>query len=115
MRVDVHPPLSPRAPVAQLAPRRRRQGIEHCQRPFEIAVRRLFGGGGHTPVTFAFDAPSDGPVTRVHRQIALGDVPRGRYVLSVRITDPATGVTLTQQRRFEVLSRESVDRRAGLP
>jgi GWxTD domain-containing protein len=79
------------------------------------AIARLFGGGGRTPVTFGFDATSDGPVTRVHRQIAMGDVPRGRYVLSVRITHPTTGVTLTQRHRFEVLPHESVDRRRGLP
>jgi hypothetical protein len=79
------------------------------------AIARLFGGGGRAPVTFDFDAPSDGLITRVHRQIALGDVPRGRYVLSVRITHPTTGATLTQRQRFEVLPQESVDRRGGVP
>ena len=46
------------------------------------AIAHLFGGGARGPVVFGFDAPSDGPVTRVHRRLELRDVPRGQYVLS---------------------------------
>ncbi len=73
--------------------------------------RSLFGallhlfGGARAPVVLGFDAPSDGPVTRVHRRLELRDVTRGQYVLSLRISDPATGVALTQRRRFTVVPR----------
>ena len=68
------------------------------------ALAHLFGGGARAPVVFGFDAPSDGPVTRVHRRLELRDVPRGQYVLSVRISDPASGRALTQRQRFAVVS-----------
>ncbi len=68
-------------------------------------VGRIFGGGSRAPVSLDFDAPSDGPVTRVHRRLDLRDVSRGTYVLSVRITDPATGTSLTRRQRFTVVSR----------
>ena len=67
------------------------------------AIAHLFGGGARGPVVFGFDAPSDGPVTRVHRRLELRDVPRGQYVLSVRISDPASGRALTQRQRFAVV------------
>lgn len=66
---------------------------------------RLFGGKKEGPVTLSFDAASDGPITHVHRQIALRDVPRGRYVLSVRITHPASGMTVTQEQALDVVGR----------
>ena len=74
-------------------------------RSFFGSIARLFGGGGRAPVVFGFDAPSDGPVTRVHRRLELRDVPRGEYVLSVRVSDPASGVTLTRHQRFTVVAR----------
>ncbi|HWH03837.1 MAG TPA: GWxTD domain-containing protein [Gemmatimonadales bacterium] len=67
------------------------------------AIRRLFGGN-HPPVQLEFDAASTGPVTRVHRTVALRDVPNGTYDLTLRITDPATGHVLTRVRHFEVVS-----------
>jgi hypothetical protein len=69
------------------------------------AMSHLFGGGKSLPVLLEFDAPSDGPVTRVHRQVDLGDAPRGVYVLSVRISDLATGVALTRSAQFTVAPR----------
>jgi len=66
---------------------------------------RLFGGKKEGPVTLTFDATSDGSITRVHRQIALRDVPQGRYVLSVRITQATTETAVTQQQELEVVGR----------
>ncbi len=66
--------------------------------------RKLFGGR-QAPVRLEFDAPADGPVTRVHRAIDLRDAPRGTYVLMVQITDPASGTTLTRRHRFAIVSR----------
>ena len=68
------------------------------------AIRGLFGGG-RSPVLLEFDAPADGPVTRVHRGIALRDVGKGNYRLTVIVTDPATGVTATRTQRFQVVAR----------
>ena len=68
------------------------------------AVSRLFGRG-RAPVRLDFDAPSDGPVTRVHRRLDLGDAPRGTYALTVRIGDPATGATRTHSRPLTVVAR----------
>jgi GWxTD domain-containing protein len=66
---------------------------------------RMFGGGRRSPVLLEFDAPSDGPVTRVHRRLELGDVPRGTYVLGLRVTDPASGVTRNRARQITVVAR----------
>lgn len=66
-------------------------------------IRRLFGGN-HPPVQLEFDAAAEGPVSRVHRAVALRDVPKGSYELTLRITDPATGRVLTRVRHFEVVS-----------
>ena len=68
------------------------------------AIGRLFGGG-RSPVLLEFDAPATGPVTRVHRGVALRDVPKGNYRLTVRITDPASGTTVTRTQRFQVVAR----------
>jgi hypothetical protein len=68
-------------------------------------VGRIFGGGSRAPVSLDFEAPSDGPVTRVHRRLDLRDVSKGTYVLSLRITDPATGASVTRRQRFTVVSR----------
>lgn len=68
------------------------------------AIGRLFGGG-RSPVLLEFDAPADGPVTRVHRGIELRDVAKGNYRLTVIITDPATGATATRTQRFQVVAR----------
>jgi len=68
------------------------------------AIRGLFGGG-RSPVLLEFDAPATGPLTRVHRGIALRDVPKGNYRLTVIITDPATGASATRTQRFQVVAR----------
>ena len=68
------------------------------------AIGRLFGGG-RPPVLLEFDAPSDGPVTRVQRGIELRDVAKGSYRLVVTIADPATGTTFTRSERFQVVDR----------
>ena len=68
------------------------------------AIRGLFGGG-RSPVLLEFDAPADGPVTRVHRGIALRDVGKGNYRLTVVLTDPASGVSVTRSQRFQVVAR----------
>jgi len=67
-------------------------------------IRGLFGGR-HPPVLLAFDAVADGPATRVHRGVDLRGVSRGDYVLTVRLTDPATGRALVRTRRFQVVAR----------
>jgi GWxTD domain-containing protein len=65
---------------------------------------RLFGGK-RVPVLLEFDASADGPVTRVHRGVDLRDAPKGGYVLTVQLRDPATGATVARQCRFVVVSR----------
>jgi len=70
--------------------------------------RSLFGrlfGGGRSPVLLEFDAPADGPVTRVQRGIELRDVSKGTYRLSVVISDPASGTSVTRTQRFQVVDR----------
>jgi hypothetical protein len=69
------------------------------------ALSHLFGGGTRLPVLLEFDAPSDGPLTRVHRRVDLGDAPRGPYVLTLRISDPATGIAVTRSASFTVVPR----------
>jgi hypothetical protein len=68
------------------------------------AIGRLFGGG-RSPVLLEFDAPSDGPVTRVQRGIELRDVSNGNYRLVVTISDPVTGASVTRTERFQVVDR----------
>lgn len=68
------------------------------------AIGRLFGGG-RSPVLLEFDAPAGGPVTREQRGIDLRDVSKGRYRLSVTISDPATGASVTRTERFQVVDR----------
>jgi GWxTD domain-containing protein len=68
------------------------------------AIGRLFGGG-RSPVLLEFDAPASGPVTRVQRGIELRDVPKGTYRLSVVISDPASGTSVTRVQRFQVVQR----------
>lgn len=68
------------------------------------AIGSLFGGG-RAPVLLEFDAAAEGPVTRVHRGVALRDVGKGTYRLTVVITDPASGVRATRTRRFQVVAR----------
>jgi hypothetical protein len=68
------------------------------------AIGRLFGGG-RPPVLLEFDAPSDGPVTRVQRGIELRDVANGNYRLVVTISDPVTGASVTRAQRFQVVDR----------
>ena len=68
------------------------------------AIGSLFGGG-RAPVLLEFDAAAEGPVTRVHRGVALRDIGKGMYRLTVVITDPASGVSATRARRFQVVAR----------
>ena len=68
------------------------------------AIRGLFGGR-RPPVLLAFDAVADGPATRVHRSVDLRGVGRGEYVLTLRLTDPATGRVVVRTRRFQVVAR----------
>ena len=68
------------------------------------AIGSLFGGG-RAPVLLEFDAAAEGPVTRVHRGVALRDVGKGTYRLTVVISDPASGVSATRTRRFQVVAR----------
>ncbi|HWC74160.1 MAG TPA: GWxTD domain-containing protein [Gemmatimonadales bacterium] len=68
------------------------------------AIGRLFGGG-RSPVLLEFDSPSDGPITRVQRGIELRDVGKGSYRLSVTISDPVTGRSVTRTQRFQVVDR----------
>jgi GWxTD domain-containing protein len=65
------------------------------------AIGRLFGGG-RSPVLLEFDAPAAGPVTRVQRGIALRDVAKGTYRLTVVVSDPTTGASATRTQRFQV-------------
>jgi hypothetical protein len=67
------------------------------------AVRRLFGGG-RGGVLLEFDAVADGPVMRTHRAIDLRDTPRGPYRITLAITDPASGRTVTHARPLEVVA-----------
>jgi GWxTD domain-containing protein len=68
------------------------------------AIRGLFGGG-RAAVLLEFDATSEGRVTRVHREVALEGVANGSYRLTVVISDPASGVSATRTRRFQVVPR----------
>jgi len=47
-------------------------------------------------VLLEFDAPASGPVTREQRGIELRDVSKGTYRLTVVISDPASGTTVTR-------------------
>lgn len=66
-------------------------------------IRGLFGGR-RAPISLAFDAPATGPVTRVRRTVALGDLGRGAYVLTIRVIDPDGGTSYLRSRRLEVVS-----------
>ncbi|MDP3910987.1 MAG: GWxTD domain-containing protein [Gemmatimonadales bacterium] len=67
--------------------------------------RRGLFGGRRAPVLLEFDAPADGPRTQVRRGIALRDVSPGNYRLTVVISDPASGTSVTRAQRFQVVSR----------
>jgi hypothetical protein len=67
------------------------------------AIGRVFGGR-RAPVMLEFDAPADGPQTIVTRSLDLRDTPRGRYRLSVELTDPASGHRLIRVRALEVVA-----------
>jgi hypothetical protein len=43
-------------------------------------------------------------VTRVRRTVALGDLGRGAYVLTIRVIDPDGGTSYLRSRRLEVVS-----------
>jgi hypothetical protein len=61
-------------------------------------------GGRRAPVLLEFDAPADGPVTRVHRGVSLRDVAPGSYVVTVTLRDPATDRRLSMRRALQVVS-----------
>ena len=75
-----------------------------------LGGRSLFGrigglfGGRRPPVLLEFDATAAGPVTRIHRGVSLRDVAPGNYVLSVVLSDPASGTRVTRQRRLQVVA-----------
>jgi hypothetical protein len=56
-------------------------------------------------VLLEFDAAATGPVTRVYRGIELRDVGTGSYRLTVTISDPASGSSVTRAQRFHVVAR----------
>src|SRR5258708_35502049 len=64
-------------------------------RSFFGAIKGLFGGR-RAPVALEFDAPADGPITRVHRGLDLRDAPRGHYLLSLTVTAGPRGPTPTR-------------------
>jgi hypothetical protein len=55
-------------------------------------------------VQLEFDAAAEGPVMRIRRALDLRDTPRGRYRLTLELSDPATGQTITRVRALEVVS-----------
>jgi len=69
------------------------------------SIGRLFSAAGARPVLLEFDAPASGPVTREQRGIELRDVSKGTYRLTVVISDPASGTTVTRTQRFQVVER----------
>jgi GWxTD domain-containing protein len=71
-------------------------------RSFFGAIKGLFGGR-RAPVVLEFDAPADGPITRVHRGLDLRDAPRGRYLLSLTVT--AGPRVITRMQRFQITAR----------
>lgn len=65
----------------------------------------LFGRKRPT-VMLQFDAAADGPVTRMHRGVDLRSVSPGRYQLTVSLTDPATGRSLSRSAPLVVVDRQ---------
>ena len=80
-------------------------GTYHTVVRLEREGRRGLFGGRRAPVLLEFDAPATGPRTRVYRGIALRDVSPGSYRLTVTISDPASGTSVTRAQRFQVVSR----------
>jgi GWxTD domain-containing protein len=68
------------------------------------AVRGLFGGRRDAR-RLAFDDVAADAVARVRRTVTLSDLPRGSYLLTLRLIDPASGATLERRRRFSVVAR----------
>lgn len=73
------------------------------RRSFLGAIAGLFGGR-RAPVLLEFDAPSDGPMTRVHRSVDLRGTAAGAYRLTVQVTDPATHRTVVRSHDFRVMA-----------
>jgi hypothetical protein len=71
-------------------------------RSFFGAIKGLFGGR-RAPLVLEFDAPADGPITRVHRGLDLRDAPRGHYLLSLTVTAGPRVITRTE--RFQITAR----------
>lgn len=61
---------------------------------------RLFGGGGDR-ISLEFEGVADGPVTRVHNSVDLGDVGRGNYKVTLKL-EFADGSTETRTSRLQV-------------
>jgi hypothetical protein len=55
------------------------------------------------PVRLEFEGRAEGLRTDVRRTVSLQGVPRGAYVLTLRLTDPVSGTTLVRERRFSVV------------
>jgi len=55
-------------------------------------------------VMLEFDAAADGPVTRVHRGVDLRRVSTGSYRLTVTLTDPATGRSVSRSAPLQVVN-----------
>jgi len=65
--------------------------------------RRLFGRGGGADLAYTSvtDAPNR---SRVHQQLDLTGLGRGRYTLEVQLTDPGSGRRLTRSSSFEIVA-----------
>ena len=66
--------------------------------------RRSIFSRRRPPVRLEFDGRATGARTDVRRTISLTGVPRGVYILTVRLSDPASGTTLVRARRFTVIA-----------
>jgi hypothetical protein len=80
-------------------------GTYHTVVRLEREGRGGLFGGRRAPVLLEFDAPATGPLTRVYRGIELRDVSTGSYRLTVTISDPVSGTSVTRAQRFHVVSR----------
>ncbi|MEE8250809.1 MAG: GWxTD domain-containing protein, partial [Gemmatimonadales bacterium] len=66
---------------------------------------RLFGGGGDR-ISLEFEGVADGPVTRVHNSVDLGDVGRGSYKVTLKL-EFADGSTETRTSRLQVVDERA--------
>ncbi len=66
---------------------------------------RLFGGGGDR-ISLEFGGVADGPVTRVHNSVDLGDVGKGNYKVTLKL-EFADGSTETRTSRLQVIDERA--------